>query len=400
MSGSSEAVDVPFVLVEDGKSLADVAARLAGESRIGVDVEADSMFHYDEKVCLIQLSTREDNFIVDPLKLPDLSPLDGVFSDPDIEKVFHGADFDVRSLRRDFSFRIQGLFDTQVAAKFLGKGDLGLAQLVRDHFGVDLEKKYRKRNWSARPLPVEMLRYGILDSFYLLDLAASLRLELEARGRLGWVLEECEILSRVESSVNGNGPLFERFKGAGRLDGRSLAVLEAVLRFRDSVAARRDAPHFKVMGNESVMDLVRARPVSIEDLKTSKILSPKQINSLGGGLIRGIAEALALPESDLPVYPLQPRAKRASGSTSRYNQLKAWRDRRAEDMDIDPSVVCSNTLLKAIAGNPPEEPETLKSIPGIRGWQVRLFGKEICEAVGKTPVPPVSPKRRRRRGGR
>ena len=396
MIGSNEAVDVPFTLVEDQGALVALAARLAGETRIGVDVEADSMFHYDEKVCLVQLSTAADNFIVDPLKIADLSPLGKVFSDPGAEKVFHGADFDVRSLRRDFSFQIRGLFDTQIAARFLGKGDVGLAQLVKEYFGVDLEKKYRKRDWSARPLPMEMLLYGMLDSFYLLDLAGVLKRELEARGRLAWVLEECDALSLVNSTANGRGPLFTRFKGAGRLDARSLAVLEAVLRFRDVVAARRDVPHFKVIGNEAVAELVRVRPASVEDLKASRILSPKQLHNLGAPLIHEISRALALPDAELPVYPPRPKAGRAPGAAGRYAALKSWRDRRALEMDLDSSVVCSNTVLKAVAGEPPAGPRALEAVPGLRRWQVRLFGEEICGVLRGCPVS-VKPVRRRKR---
>jgi ribonuclease D len=398
LTGPNETGDVPFVLVEDEASLDSLADRLAGERGIGVDVEADSMFHYDEKVCLLQLSTAEGNFIVDPLRIPELTSLEKVFHDPGVEKVFHGADFDVRSLRRDFSFQIQGLFDTQIAARFLGKGDLGLASLVKDYFGVNLEKKYRKRDWSARPLPMEMLLYGVLDSFYLLELSEALKRELKEKERLDWVLEECEILSRVASSDNPGGPLFIRFKGAGRLDPRSLAVLEAILRFRDKMAARRDVPHFKVIGNEAVRELVLARPTCIEDLKGAGILSPKQVQGLGGAVVKEISIALALSDKDLPSYPARHRAGRAPRSTERYNALKNWRDRRAIDLGLDSSVLCPNTVLKTVAGSPPDGPEALEGISGIRRWQVRLFGEEMCDVIRRCCTKSVRPARRTRRG--
>jgi len=383
---ANEPGNISFVLVENEEGLASLAERLAGQQCVGVDVEADSMYHYDEKVCLLQMSTRTDNFIVDPLKIPDLSPLEKIFSDPEVEKIFHGADFDIRSLRRDFSFQIDGLFDTQIAAKFLGKGDLSLARLVKDYFGVDLEKKYRKRDWSARPLPAEMLIYGVLDSFYLPELARILRNELKKKGRLTWVLEECEILSKVAAVNNGGLPLFMKFKGAGRLSRRSLAVLESILQFRDSVAARRDVPHFKVIGNEAVKSLVQAKPLSIEDLKASGILSPKQVHGLGNGLVREISSALSLPDSEMPVYPSRSKPDYQQGTTGRYLKLKKWRDRRAADMELDPAVVCPNNVLKAVAGRPPAGPEALESISGLRRWQVRLFGEEICDLIRVRPA--------------
>ncbi len=394
---ANETGEVPFVLVQDETGLASLAERLAGQGCIGVDVEADSMYHYDEKVCLLQISTAAHNFIVDPLKISDLTALEKVFKDPGIEKIFHGADFDVRSLRRDFSFRIQRLFDTQIAGKFLGRGDLSLARLVKDYFGVELEKKYRKRDWSARPLPAEMLVYGVHDSLYLPELGRILKKELEDKGRLAWVFEECEILSRVAPADNSGWPFYMKFKGAGQLEPRGLAVLEAVLRFRDMVAARRDVPHFKVMGNEVVKNLVRLKPETMENLKASGILSQKQFFALGEGLVREISSALALAESDLPVYPSRPKSQHPPGSSGRYLKLKRWRDRRASDMGLDPAVVCPNAVLKAIAWQQPSGPETLQSIPGLRQWQVQVFGEEICDVIRAGQAPPRSHRRRKRR---
>lgn len=378
---ANETGNVSFSLVEDEDGLSSLAGHLAGQRCVGVDVEADSMYHYKEKVCLIQMSTVTDNFVIDPLKISDLTPLEKVFNDPRIEKIFHGADFDIRSLGRDFSFQIQGLFDTQIAARFLGKGDLSLARLVKDYFGVELEKKYRKRDWSARPLPVKMLVYGVFDSLYLPELGRILKRELKDKGRLEWALEECEILSRVAPSDNGGGPFYMRFKGAGRLSPRSLAVLEYVLRFRDTMAARRDVPHFKVIGNETVKSLVEAQPVTIEDLKATGILSSKQVHGLGEGLVREISCALALRDNDLPVYPSRLKPEHAPGSSGRYLKLKRWRDRRAAEMELDPPVIFPNAVLKAIADRPPVGPKDLESIPGMRRWQMQVFGKEICNVI-------------------
>jgi ribonuclease D len=378
---ANETENVSFVLVEDEAGLSSLIDHLAGQGCVGVDMEADSMHHYEEKVCLLQMSTVAENFIVDPLKISDLTPLEKVFKDAGVEKIFHGADFDIRSLRRDFSFQVEGLFDTQIAAKFLGRGDLGLAQLVKDYFGVELEKKYRKRDWSTRPLPVEMLVYGVLDSLYLPELARILRRELKDKGRLAWVQEECEILSRVASVDNGDAPFFMRFKGAGRLSPRSLAVLESILRFRDAVAARRNVPHFKVMGNEAVKSLVQAAPVTLEDLKAANILSPKQVHGLGEGLVHVISSARALPDTDLPVYPARSKPEHPPGSSGRYLKLKRWRDRRAAEMELDPPVIFPNSVLKAIADHPPGSSKDLESIPGVRRWQARLFGEEISSLI-------------------
>lgn len=198
----------PYILVKGEEHLNSIAAGLKRERSIGVDIEADSMFHYLEKVCLIQISTRLQNIIVDPLSLDDLSPLAPVFSDPNIRKVFHGADYDMRSLYRDFGIEVNALFDTHIAAKFLGAPETGLAPLLKNRLGVAVDKKYQKKDWSLRPLPPAMLAYAAHDTCYLLPLSRILERELRDKDRLLWVEEECEFLCKVRPVPPNGDPLF------------------------------------------------------------------------------------------------------------------------------------------------------------------------------------------------
>jgi len=370
--------DPHYVLVQKPADLARIAVRLKREKALGVDLEGDSMFHYQEKVCLLQVSTTLENFVFDPLALGDLSPLAPLFADAGTRKVFHGSDYDIRSLQRDFGIRVNSLFDTQIAARFLGMGETSLASLLKSQFGVIIGKKYQKRDWSERPLPHGMLSYAVRDSCYLLPLARVLENEVLAQGRLSWVEEENELLSKVSPAPRAQNPLFLKFKGASKLDRRSLSVLESVLQFRDRVARRRDLPPFKVLSNGPIMEMAQQKPTTEKALKTIKGLGPKQVEALGCPLLEQIKAALTLSEDSLPVYPRGTPEHVPPGVRKRGKALKKWREERSRDLGIDSALVCTNTQIQLIARENPKNMDEFRQIQGIRNWQKHVFGPEIC----------------------
>jgi ribonuclease D len=387
LSAKSKRGDRPlYKWVDTTYDLKRVAADLERSKAMGVDLEADSMFHYREKVCLVQISTRLETFLIDPLAMRDLKPLSPVFKDKTVRKIFHGADYDLRSLYRDFMIEVEPLFDTQIAARFLGIRETGLANLLRDRLGVVTDKKYQKKDWSVRPLPEPMLEYGAMDSSYLIPLAGVLESELRKRGRLQWVEEECEIQSRVRPVPAAGYPLFQKFRGAGKLDPRGLAVLEKILRFREKVAMRRDRPPFKVMGNGPVMDMAVIRPRKEEALRKIKGLSPRQVKSLGPSLLREIETAMRLHENDLPIYPRKRRQRHDHRVMARVKALKQWREERSRKLEIDPALVCSNSLVHTLAVENLKAVNQLEGVEDMRGWQRQEFGNEIF-AVLKSATP-------------
>jgi len=313
--------------------------------------------------------------------LKDLSPLAPVFADERIRKVFHGADYDIRSLYRDFGIEVRSLFDTQIAARFLGCKEFGLAALLHQYFGVVSEKKYQKKDWSRRPLPSPMLQYAVQDICYLLPLARILEKALKKRGRLFCVEEECDLLRRVRPNPPNNGPLFMGFKGASKLAPRSLAVLESVLQFRDQMARHRDSPHFKVMGNQPVMEIAERKPRSRAELSEIRGLSLKQIDQMGDGIVKSIQKSLRLPQKDLPKYPRRTWRRLSSKAAARVKALKIWRDRAGEAWGVDPSLICTNAQMQAIAEARPEKPEDMNAIDDIRKWQIQLLGSDICDLI-------------------
>ena len=374
-------MEIEYQVIDTAADLEEIARSLEKEKAAAVDLEADSMYHYKEKVCLIQIATDKIFVVIDPLAIKDLSPLKPIFSNPNIKKIFHGADYDVRSLYRDFEIRINNLFDTELACRFLGIKETGLKAVLKIFFNVDIDKKYQKKDWSKRPLPKEMMAYASKDVIYLLPLARMLIHKLKKIDRMTWVLEECEDLSKVRPALSDEAPLFMKFKGAGRLKARSLAVLEALLQFRKCVAEIKDRPFFKIIGNESMMKIATVRPVTLRRLKNTKALSNRQISMYGNDLIKVVAEALKTPDNELPVYPSKKPPMLPDGAPKRIKALKTWRASKAKTLNIDPGILCNNALITAIAVKNPDDNKSLETVEEMKNWQVQAFGTEIIKVL-------------------
>jgi len=366
-----------IVVIETPAALARLAQKFQHAPAVAVDLEADSMYHFQEKVCLIQMATSQSSAVIDPLRLQDLESLRPVFANPAIEKIFHGADYDVRSLFRDFGIEIAHLFDTQIACKFLGVKETSLEAVLQARFGVTLNKKYQRKDWSKRPLPDEMIAYAADDVRYLLPLNKMLAGELKGKGRLAWVQEECELLSRVRSPQNNHEPLFLGFKGSGRLNPRSLAVLEALLQFRRRVAENKDRPLFKVFSNKSLLQLAVEKPANTKQLDECGVLSSKQLKMYGDELDEAIHRAQQIPSDNLPVYPRKKNRAMHPAVPDRIKVLKNWRDKKARALGVESTVLLNKSMMTALATERPVKLQSLDAVKELKEWQKNEFGNEI-----------------------
>lgn len=363
-------------------ALESAAEALREAEAVGVDLEADSMFHFTEKVCLLQMASPTDCYIVDPLSLPDLVPLAPVFADPEITKIFHGADYDIRSLYRDFGITVNNLFDTEQACRFLGYSATSLDAALSKHFGITLDKKYQKKDWSVRPLPEEMINYAANDVLYLIRLHKVLRDRLIRKNRLEWAMEACREMAGVRPEVPDNDrPLFVRCKGAGGLEPRSLAVLESLLQYRREVARTKDRPPFKVMRDADLMTLAVKKPRTLISLKRTKALSPRQIQMYGEKLVECINSALEIPAESLPEYPKNRKPRMPESAMRRLKTLKEWRTASAEALEIDPALLLNKNALHSLARKNPDHMAALNDIEGLKDWQKDLFGSEILKTL-------------------
>jgi ribonuclease D len=372
---------VQYEYIDTPEKLEAACRHLSNQPRIAVDLEADSLFHFQEKVCLIQLAANGSNYVLDPLAVRDLSSLAPLFANRDIQKIFHGSDYDIRSLYRDFGIEIHNLFDTELASRFLGVPGTGLDAVVREHLGIQLDKKYQKKDWSKRPLPQEMIDYAAGDVMYLLPISSNLIDSLKAKNRLEWVIEECELLSNVRPVLNDTQPLFMKVKGSGRLSPRTLAVLENILELRQELARKKDRPLFKVFSNRAALSLATSPPMTQNDLKESRLLSPNQVNMFGKSLVSAAMAGMKLPEKDLPSYPRNREPRPSRDVSPRIKALQEWRNRKAGILGMDAGLVCNRHLATRLAIVNPDSVESMNDIEEMKSWQKEAFGDEILSVL-------------------
>lgn len=368
-------------IVATRAALLALVGRLIREPLLAVDLEADSLHHYQEKVCLIQISTPSESVLIDPLALPDLSPLAPVLADPAIRKIFHGADYDIRSLHRDFGIEVHNLFDTMIACQFLGEKEVGLAAVLLKRFGEELDKRYQKADWSKRPLSTDMIEYAVRDTSLLIELYGQLAEELREKGRLAWVEEESLLLTGVRAGSREADALLLRFKGAARMEPRTLAVLEELLRFRDSLAREHDLPPFKILGSDTLRQLAETKPQRQSDLDGISGLSPKLCKRYGRGIIEATARGMALPADRLPSYPRPRQFVKDRRKDEFMKSLKQWREAKAGELGIEAGILVNNSMLEGVADAACLKEGETPVIPALKQWQMEAFGEELLRFV-------------------
>ncbi|MBC7251974.1 MAG: ribonuclease D [Anaerolineae bacterium] len=373
------------ILVDTPQALARTVARLQAEPAVAVDTESNSFYVYHEQVCLIQFSIPGQDFLVDPLALPDLSPLGPLFADPGIEKVFHAAEYDVMCLKRDFGFQFANLFDTMIAARILGWKRYGLGSILEERFGVRQDKRLQRANWGQRPLTPEQLRYAVLDTHYLLPLRDILRAELQARRREREAREAFAALPALEWNRHEFDPEnFWSIKGARDLSPTGQAVLRELYIYRDEQARARNVPPFKVVSNAVLIRLSERRPATIRELRRVKGISQVIIKRYGRGLLEAIRRGRNAPPPQPPERPPRPQ----NAVLERYEALRRWRKRRAAARGVEPDVLISNDALFELAKRPPRDLKDLTEMNLLGPWQLETYAAELLAVLRRTTHKP------------
>ncbi len=275
------------ILVDRPDLLAALAAEVAGEEVVALDTESNSFHAYRERICLMQISTGRADYVIDPLAV-DVRPLGPALTDGR-EVVLHGADYDVRCLKRELGWSFPRLFDTMAAARRLGRPALGLSALVSAHFGVGLSKQHQRSDWGRRPLSPEQLRYAALDTHFLLPLHGMLSSELEAAGRLAEARREFERIAAAEPRPKVFDPEgYRRLKAARDLDPAALAALRALYRAREDRASALDRPPFKVLAEHTMVEIARRRPRTAEELARIPGVTAPVMRRLGEAILAAL----------------------------------------------------------------------------------------------------------------
>jgi len=370
------------------EDLAALAARLARAGEVGLDTESNSLYHFPEQVCLVQVA-EEDGAIslVDPLALRDLAPLGACLADASVVKVLHGASYDVSSLKRDFGFRFAHIFDTMVAAQFLGLPELGLSALLERFFGLRPGRSRQKDDWTARPLTAEQERYAADDVRYLLGLRRRLLEDLRARGREAWVVEECEALAALPPAERVFDPDDAlHLKGAGLLDRRGLAAARELFVAREAWAQAAGRPPFRVLGNETLLRLALERPRTLAELAKIPGCTARRLERYGAGILAALQRAEAMRDEELPILSRPRKPRLAPAVERRLAALGAWRCASAPRAGLVPGLLLPRRLMERLAEAPPASLQDLLAVPGFRRWRAGEFGREILGAL-EAPGP-------------
>ena len=358
-------------LISDSGALTELGEGLAGQSRVAVDLEAAGFHRYSDRVCLLQVTSGGQDFIVDTLAVDPSDVLRGPLESPTVTVLLHGGDYDLRLLDRDLDLHPVKLFDTQTAAALLGEPSLGLAALLEKYLDVHVSKKYQRADWAKRPLPDDMLDYAASDTRHLHELADLLAERLDAVGRRSWAEEESALMETLRWNTDGDVDPVTRVKGVRKFELRDVALLREAWLWRDEVAQARDRALFRVAGDPVLLEVVRERPRDVSALARISGFSPQLAERSGRELLDRLQQTDRLDDSELVGYPRGPVGPRRPPPAVEEvaNRLKSVRNEVAEALGIARGVLMSNTLILEIADVYPRSWEELEGIAGVRRWQ-------------------------------
>jgi ribonuclease D len=369
-------------LIQTQDELERLFERLRNEPLLAVDTEAASFHRYRDRVYLLQLSSRQETAVVDPLSVTNLASLGEVLANSSTEIVFHDADYDLRLLHQEYGFRGRRLFDTRIAAQLLNEPGVGLAALLEKYLGVRLDKRYQRADWSARPLTREMLEYAAADTRHLPALRDLLKERLRERSRLEWAEEEFELLSETRRGApEQDEPGYLRLKGAKALGGRELAILRELFQWREELARRTDKAAFRILNHEPMLLMAKSPPRDLAALKAVRGMGPDQADRRGKEILAAVQRGLDIPERDLPRIEGPLRRESDAAYEARLERLKRGRNVLASRYDLAPGVLCPNGILETIARINPSTLDQMSQVRELRRWQLREIGSGLLAAL-------------------
>lgn len=350
---------------------------LSSQIHIAVDTESNSLHAYRERVCLIQFSTTKKDYVVDPLAIESLVSLAPIFANPKIEKIFHAAEYDLICMSRDFGFEFANLFDTMQAARILGYKFVGLENILAEKFSVKVDKRHQKADWGARPLTSAQMDYARMDTHYLIALRDMLENELRELGRWELALDDFALAQNIDAPKQKmNGSSWKRFSSRKNITLRELTILSELTKRRDAIAEKLDRPPFKVITNNTLLDIAKNVPEKDVDL-AGLGLSQKQIQLWGSQILAAARHGI-----DLPLVKLD-QAKRPSDAVlKRLDKLKAWRKKTAEEMKVESDIILPKKFLGILSEHPPGTPGELRSIMQESPNRYQKYGDQIYRLIG------------------
>jgi ribonuclease D len=369
-------------LITDLPAFEKMMERLRREPQIAIDTEADSLYSYYEKVCLMQFSIPDQDYILDTLSFRDIEPLGEIFADMQIEKVFHACEYDILSLKRDFNFTFENIYDTMVAARILGWKHVGLGNILEERFGVKLDKRFQRADWGKRPLAPELIEYARDDTHYLLQLHDLQLNELTRANRVDEAHAEFERLTRVMWNEREFDPArYRSLDGARDLDPVSLGALRELYALREELARKQDRPPFKILSNLALIRIARTLPRTLAEMSALPGIGEWFVRRHGRDALRAIERGRAHPQTRMPKPARGEPPLPDNASRERYSKLKEWRKSRAEARGVESDVIVSNDALVQVARLHPKSREDLEHIRELGEWKAREYGEELLRVL-------------------
>lgn len=384
----------PPMLLQSAGEYRRFLAHVSGQPWLALDTESDSLFRYTPRVCLIQITSpatiggtpRTDDpadvidYLIDPLRLRDLTELGKIFADDSTEVILHAAENDIITLQRDLKFQIRQLYDTQLAARILGRQGVGLAKVLQDEFGVVSDKRMQRTNWGQRPLSQKQLTYAQIDTHYLPALRVRQIEHLKKEGR--W--EEAQSAFRMLETIKYRPPeprTVWQMKQIRSVVANDLNVLQAVWDWRENFSKNADRPPFKVLGENSLVALAKRRPRTLASLREIPELSARQIERFGGELLAAVRRGEQQPAPQRPVPVRKAEPLRTAAGRNRFEALRRWRTATAAARGVDPDIIFSNETLLQITSCRPTTLAELQDIPSVGGWKAQTYGSELFKLL-------------------
>jgi len=361
--------DTPVQYIDSAAGLEAFCARLSVVDWFAIDTEFLREKTYYPKLCLLQIATTQEVACIDPLALDDLGPLLAVLADPRVTKVMHSCRQDMEIFYQLAGQPPAPVFDTQVAAPLLGYADqIGYANLVKELTGVTLDKLHTRADWSVRPLTQEQIRYAADDVIYLVDIYRRIVAQLQELGRLDWLAEDFRQLSDAALYDMPPASAWLRVKGANRLKGASLSVLQALAQWREETARSKDLPRGWLLRDDAMLDIARHKPVSMEALRAIRGLSEGLLNRSGDGLLGIVRQAAArkpVPFADTGIH-----AKLSAAQEALVDVMVAVVRITADENRLNPTVLAGRRDLEALLLNDPASAV-------LHGWRRKLVGTRL-----------------------
>jgi ribonuclease D len=367
------------IFIDSPEKLDALVKALAGETLLAIDTESNSLYAYRERVCLIQLSTRAADYIIDPLTIPDMQPLAPLFADPSVEKVFHAAEYDLMCMKRDFGYTFNNLFDTMIAARVCGRKLIGLGNLLGDLAGVRVDKSHQRDDWGQRPLPEASLLYAQMDTHFLPLLHDHFVEQLALLNRLDEAREAfrdvCRVPAARRDEFDAEG--YWRMSLPNNLTRRAAAILREIYVLREEIARERDVPPFKVFSDKTLITVAQTVPTTLGDLSQIEGMTPLQVRRYGRSMLDAVDIGVHahLPTPPRPIPPADPVV------VERYAALREWRKTRALERGVESDVIISKDALWTLAERAPSSREEMDNVPGLGPWRLEVYGAEILEVI-------------------